>query len=675
MHRLSRALLGALARGLPGRQPPGPGRLLPAALRPGRPGGLSTRPWRDPAAQGPGGEEEQFVFPEYVPEPGPAPAGEPPAAPGRPPGRPREKRQHRVTGRPDPSVPPSGVNCSGCGAELHCRDPAVPGYLPSEKYLRLMGGALGSSEGLGAQGALGGSEAHRALQGVVCQRCWLLIHHQQALHMHVSREQYRNLVSAALRSPPRHGRPPLVLYMVDVLDLPDSVLPDLPQLVDAGSSILVVGNKVDLLPGDSPDYLKRFRKQLLTSCARVGILPAAQGTGGQVGRTGSQNLVDVHLISAKTGYGVEKLISKLQRSWKCNGDVYLVGATNSGKSTLFNTLLQSDYCKSKAPEVINRATISPWPGTTLNLLKFPIINPTSDRLFRRQERLKADAEKTEEQLSDDEQKYLKCLKKQGYLIGRVGRTFQQQKSKAVIDFDPDELSFNMEEEPVFSSDKPKERVEFTHNELKDARWFFDTPGIVKENCVLNLLTEKEVKLVLPTHAIVPRTFVLKPGMVLFLGALGRIDYLQGAKSSWFSVVASNLLPVHVTTLEKADGIYQKHAGKTLLKVPMGGEERMKEFPPLIPQEITLEGIGTLEAVADIKLSSAGWVAVTAHLEDKLQLRAYSPEGTTLVIRKPPLLPRIVVIKGTRIRGSVSYRTKKPPPLVENLKANGKNKQI
>nr|XP_048703121.1 nitric oxide-associated protein 1 [Caretta caretta] len=656
MHRLSRALLGALARGLPGRQPPGPGRLLPAALRPGRPGGLSTRPWRDPAAQGPGGEEEQFVFPEYVPEPGPAPAGEPPAAPGRPPGRPREKRQHRVTGRPDPSVPPSGVNCSGCGAELHCRDPAVPGYLPSEKYLRR-------------------SEAHRALQGVVCQRCWLLIHHQQALHMHVSREQYRNLVSAALRSPPRHGRPPLVLYMVDVLDLPDSVLPDLPQLVDAGSSILVVGNKVDLLPGDSPDYLKRFRKQLLTSCARVGILPAAQGTGGQVGRTGSQNLVDVHLISAKTGYGVEKLISKLQRSWKCNGDVYLVGATNSGKSTLFNTLLQSDYCKSKAPEVINRATISPWPGTTLNLLKFPIINPTSDRLFRRQERLKADAEKTEEQLSDDEQKYLKCLKKQGYLIGRVGRTFQQQKSKAVIDFDPDELSFNMEEEPVFSSDKPKERVEFTHNELKDARWFFDTPGIVKENCVLNLLTEKEVKLVLPTHAIVPRTFVLKPGMVLFLGALGRIDYLQGAKSSWFSVVASNLLPVHVTTLEKADGIYQKHAGKTLLKVPMGGEERMKEFPPLIPQEITLEGIGTLEAVADIKLSSAGWVAVTAHLEDKLQLRAYSPEGTTLVIRKPPLLPHIVVIKGTRIRGSVSYRTKKPPPLVENLKANGKNKQI
>uniref|UniRef100_K7F4Z0 Nitric oxide associated 1 n=2 Tax=Pelodiscus sinensis TaxID=13735 RepID=K7F4Z0_PELSI len=487
--------------------------------------------------------------------------------------------------------------------------------------------------------------------------------------MQVTREQYRSLVSAALRSPPRHGRSPLVLYMVDMLDLPDSVLPDLPELVSAGSNILVVGNKVDLLPGDSPDYLKRFRKLLLKSCARLGILPAAKGIGDQADRTGRHNLVDVHLISAKTGYGVEELISKLQRSWKCNGDVYLIGTTNSGKSTLFNTLLQSDYCKSKAPEVINRATISPWPGTTLNLLKFPIINPTPDRLFRRQERLKADAEKTEEQLSGDEQKYLKCLKKQGYLIGRVGRTFQQQKSKGIIHFDPDELSFNMEEEPVIPSKKPKERVEFTYNELKDARWFFDTPGIVKENCVLNLLSEKEVKIVLPTHAIVPRTFVLKPGMVLFLGALGRIDYLQGAKSSWFSVVASNLLPVHVTTLEKADGIYQKHAGDTLLKVPTGGEERMREFPPLTAQDITLEGIGIFEAVADIKLSSAGWVAITAHLEDKLQLRAYTPEGTALMIRKPPLLPHIVAIKGKRIKGSVAYRTKKPSPLVENIKSN------
>ena len=58
-----------------------------------------------------------------------------------------------------------------------------------------------------------------------------------------------------------------------------------------------------------------------------------------------------------------------------------------------------------------------FPGTTLNLLKFPIVNPTCDRIFRRQERLKEEATKTEDQLSSEEKKYLNQLKKQGYLVG------------------------------------------------------------------------------------------------------------------------------------------------------------------------------------------------------------------------------------------------------------------
>ncbi|NXU05753.1 NOA1 protein, partial [Buphagus erythrorhynchus] len=459
--------------------------------------------------------------------------------------------------------------------------------------------------------------------------------------------------------PPSHGRGPLLLYVLDVMELPDPVLPQLPALLGPdvpAAGVLVVGNKVDLLPADCLGHLGRLRQRVAAACARAGLRGPA--------------LVDIRLVSAKTGYGVEGLVSRLQRSWKCAGDVYLLGATNSGKSTLFNTLLRSDYCKSRASDIIDRATVSPWPGTTLNLLKFPIINPTCDRIFRRQERLKEEATKTEDQLSTEEKKYLNQLKKQGYLVGEVGRTFQQQKSSAEIDFDPDLLSYSMDEDPKDPPKKHEEREEFTHNEVKDARWCFDTPGIVKEDCVLNLLNEKEVKLVLPSHAIVPRTFILKPGMVLFLAALGRIDYLEGEKPAWFSVLASNLLPVHVTTLSNADTVYEKHAGQQFLKVPMGGEERMKEFPPLVPQDIRLKGIGTTEAVADIKLSSAGWVAVTAHAEEELQLRAYTPKGTALVVREPPLLPYISAIRGARIPGTPAYRTKKPPSFVENLRATG-----
>ncbi|NXD87052.1 NOA1 protein, partial [Halcyon senegalensis] len=539
----------------------------------------------------------------------------------------------------DPSVPSSGVSCSGCGAELQCRDGAAPGFVPAEKYQSLSEGPAGAA----------------GLRDAVCQRCWQLAHHGRALGLRLPPEQHRQVVSAALRRPPRHGRGPLLLYVLDVLELPDPVLPQLPGLLDPdvpAAGVLVVGNKVDLLPADSPGHLRRLRERVVAACAQAGLRGA--------------RLVDVRLVSAKTGFGLEGLVSRLQRSWKCAGDVYLLGTTNSGKSTLFNTLLRSDYCKSRAPDVINRATVSSWPGTTLNLLKFPIINPTCDRIFRRQERLKEEATKTEDQLSSEEKKHLDHLKKQGYLVGEVGRTFQRQKSSSVVDFDPDALSYSIDEDPRHTPKKREKKEEFTYNEVKDARWCFDTPGIIKENCVLNLLTEKEVKMVLPTQAIIPRTFILKPGMVLFLAALGRVDYLQGEKPAWFSVIASNLLPVHVTTLSNADAIYDKHAGQEFLKVPMGGEERMKEFPQLVPQDITLKGIGTTEAVADIKLSSAGWVAVTAQMEDELLLRAYTPQGTALVVREPPLLPYISTVRGTRVKGTAAYRTKKPPSLVENL---------
>ncbi|XP_064415487.1 nitric oxide-associated protein 1 isoform X2 [Latimeria chalumnae] len=546
----------------------------------------------------------------------------------------KKKRKDKIYGTPDPEVVMSDDRCSGCGAVMHCIDPSLAGYLPSEKYKSLL-------------------EAE-SLNKAICQRCFLFIHHQKALDIKVSKEEYRNIVSKI------RDKDALVLLMVDLLELPNSIISDILDLVGENKNILVLGNKIDLIPGDSKNYLKRIKKQLFDYCVNAGIYRG-------------DNIKDIHFISAKTGYGVETLISKLQRSWKYKGDVYLVGTTNVGKSTLFNMLLESDYCKSKASEVIQRATISPWPGTTLNLLKFPIINPTPYRMFRRMERLKADALKSEKDLSQEEQNHLNRLKKQGYLIGRVGRTFisaPKSKNQDTIDFDPDTLSFNIEEEDnLLASPNSPQCVEFTYNELKDANWFYDTPGIVKEDCVLNILSESELKIVLPSHSIIPRTFVLHPGMVLFLGALGRIDFLKGEKPAWFSVIASKLLPVHITSLEKADAIYQKHAGKPLLGVPIGGEERMKEFPALVHQDIELEGIGPLEAVADIRLSSAGWVAITAHSEDKLYLRGYTPSGCGLMVRKPPLLPYIVHIKGDRIKKTPAYKTKRTEPLLDNLRSD------
>lgn len=61
-------------------------------------------------------------------------------------------------------------------------------------------------------------------------------------------------------------------------------------------------------------------------------------------------------------------------------------------------------------------------GTTLNLLKFPIINPTPYRMFRRQERLKEASQQKESELLPEELKRLQYFSKQGYLVGKWWRS-------------------------------------------------------------------------------------------------------------------------------------------------------------------------------------------------------------------------------------------------------------
>ncbi|KAJ0068999.1 hypothetical protein NL108_015791, partial [Boleophthalmus pectinirostris] len=381
----------------------------------------------------------------------------------------------------------------------------------------------------------------------------------------------------------------LVLLVVDLVDLPDSIIPDLKDLIGTNKQVAVVGTKLDVLPVLTPLDVSCVKRRLQEYIHTV---------------TGYQPL-SVHLVSAKTGYGIEELVSGLQRVWRHKGDVVLVGSANAGKSTLFNALLQSDYNRLLGSK---RATESPWPGTTLNLLKFPILNPTPARLLRRQQRLKEEALLLQSTAPDNTPGTTAGTEERrgqghGYVSGNVGRTFKNISKPTEIEFDPDLLAFGETEDGLMTRPEKIEE-ELAPHLAKDAHWLYDTPGILKEQDMLKLLTEQEIRSVVPVQALVPRTFVLRPGSCLFVGGLVRIDFISGPKSVWFSVLVSKDVPVHVSSVERADGVYEKHAGEKLLGVPMGGAERMKTFPKLIPNDVQIEGKGFDEVAVDIKISSA-----------------------------------------------------------------------
>ncbi|XP_014665837.1 PREDICTED: nitric oxide-associated protein 1-like isoform X2 [Priapulus caudatus] len=479
---------------------------------------------------------------------------------------------HTYRGTPDPAVPASELPCRGCGAHLHCQDTFLPGYLPSQKYKELV-----------ATGELSKS---------VCQRCEYMIRYDIALNVNVPQQDWFDVVARIKRERA------LVVLMLDVMDVPCCIPPNLQSLMGSKNKIVVVANKVDLLMKDKDGYLSRVTASV-TQCLK------------DAGIDVKNNVEMVHLVSAKTGYGVEDFITKLQSLKKEKGDVYLLGATNVGKSSLFNALLQSDYCQSKASDLIHRATVSMWPGHIGRTFGAP-----------EEEDVEGDGE--------DEGRELPWKNPFSYNVFTDGG----------------------DEPRIADGDAP---VLNTQEQMFRGRWLYDTPGTILEDQIINKLTSKELLATLPKEIVVPRTFILWPERTLFLGGLARIDYLQGVKQALITVFASARLPVNVRFTVEADEWYAEalHAGK--LQVPESNPARLKDFPAMQYKDLApILGLGWEKSPCDIVLSSAGWASVTAGDMHECSFRVWTPGGSGIHVRRPAVLPYAVGLRGKRKHGTHAY---------------------
>lgn len=447
----------------------------------------------------------------------------------------------------------------------------------------------------------------------------------------------------------------LAIIMVDLLDFPCSIWPDIREILGDKRPIFIVGNKVDLIPKDHSNYLNHIKDCLKGYAMELGFK--------------EKHIRDISLISAKTGYGIEELITKLHSVWKYRGDVYLIGCTNVGKSSLFNAFLKSDYCKVEASNIVQKATASIWPGTTLKMLKFPILRPSDYRIFERTQRLISEkAQKyAEEKLRRDQANTTK-KPEHASLIGHIGQTFVEN------DVGGDQFGFSHQSGFTQSILTLNEKSE----KYKLSKWCFDTPGVVQPDSVslnyscytkildsnyiltlqiLNLLTIEEIMKVIPREMIKPRTFLFKPNMSLFLGGLGRLDFLDGPNSIRVIVYSSEELPVTICDTSAAEEIYEYYLGSKFLAVPISNdEERLKGWPKLESrEEISLIGEEKFITVCDILLSSAGWIGINLPKDLSGTFRAWTPERRGIYVRQPSLLPYGLNLRGKRVRDSLAYR--------------------
>lgn len=229
--------------------------------------------------------------------------------------------------------------CPGCGAAFQSEDPEKAGYvMPSKNPIT------------------GEKDPDCDLNSItlVCQKCFNLKHYNKPSPITVSSSEIMGYLSQIQR---KKG---LILYVVDMMDLPGSLFANLLEIVGEAKRIIIVGNKVDMLPveGNHTGKQEEHLKEVLFTTGKAHGLEGA-------------NIKSMCLTSAKTGFGITQLASKIMEHWDHKGDIYLMGCSNSGKTSLFNLLLDLFSVHKKA-DLLQRATVSLWPGTTQRMLRFPI---------------------------------------------------------------------------------------------------------------------------------------------------------------------------------------------------------------------------------------------------------------------------------------------------------------
>nr|CAD2195043.1 unnamed protein product [Meloidogyne enterolobii] len=537
--------------------------------------------------------------------------------------------------------------CESCGAQFHCHNSSLPGFVPLELFNEIKKNSK--------------KIPFYQKTGYTCRRCFLLKEYNFLLNVNVCELDYNAMMGHL-----KLVQEALILLIVDLTDLHSSIHRDLPRIIGPKKPLIVVGNKVDLLPPDTrTGYLRHYQRCLKNAISEAGI-------------SQEFNILKYMLISAKTGFGIEEMITNIYQNWigprgVLRGDIYVIGSTNAGKSTLFNTLIQSDLCKVRAMDLVERVTTSIWPGTTLSLLKFPLMNPTPQRMEMRRKRLiSLNSWRSKEEFVRKSFYEKTSDTKYAVLQGIVENTFKEKEddlqpistSKIIKQFN-NELDANEVEELINESEKVP-NMTLNDRVFMKGFWCFDTPGTVNKQQILDLFTLKELINIIPRSIILPRIFILYPNESLLLGGVGRIDLLSDDSTAknmpiFLTVFASENLKVNVMRTNYVDTFLERNRGNPSLGAPIGNAERLNKFPKLEYKDFLIENVFYLEdderGIADIVLSSLGWVLVTTKMSS-VNIRAWTPSGRGLITRQPPILPYAAAYRGRKIFGTSTFQTKK-----------------
>jgi ribosome biogenesis GTPase YqeH len=172
-----------------------------------------------------------------------------------------------------------------------------------------------------------------SLENDICSRCFRMKNYGEYQIVTKSNEEYIDILKSVNKTND------LVLYIVDLLNL-DKDLKHIRNYIN--NKVILVLSKRDVLPKSVKD------EKLIEYFKKIDL-----------------DYDDIIVVSPNKNYNIDELLHMIKK-YKTSKNVYVVGHTNVGKSTLINKLMKN-YSENDC-----ELTISPLPSTTLNKISIKL---------------------------------------------------------------------------------------------------------------------------------------------------------------------------------------------------------------------------------------------------------------------------------------------------------------
>ena len=171
------------------------------------------------------------------------------------------------------------------------------------------------------------------LENDYCQRCFRMKNYGEYQVVTKSNEEYVEILKDVADTKD------LVLYVTDILNMEEDI-EEIRSLIP--NKMILVVNKIDALPKSVKE--EKIIKYLDNK---------------------DMHFEEVIVISANKNYNIDYLLKRI-KYFQTSKNVYVVGHTNAGKSSLINKLIKN------YSENTQELTMSPLPSTTLNMVTIEI---------------------------------------------------------------------------------------------------------------------------------------------------------------------------------------------------------------------------------------------------------------------------------------------------------------